>query len=67
VPVDQRRNARLRTSFGTLVYAVVFIVAFISAPVALAIAGITAVYYIFAPVPHSASGTDVLELEAGES
>jgi uncharacterized membrane protein len=67
VPVDQRRNARLRTSLGTIVYAVVFIVAFINAPISLAIAGLTAVYYIFAPVPHSAPGTDVLELEAGES
>ena len=57
---------RLRTSIGTIVYAIVFIVAFISAPVALAIAGVTAGYYIFAPVPHSAAGTDVLELEAGE-
>jgi uncharacterized membrane protein len=67
VPIEQRRNARLRTSIGTLVYAVVFIVAFVSAPVALAIAGLTAAYYIFAPVPHSSPGTDVLELEAGES
>jgi uncharacterized membrane protein len=67
VPIDQRRNARLRTSIGTIIYAIVFIVAFISAPVALAIAGVTAVYYIFAPVPHSTPGTDVLELEAGES
>ena len=67
VPIAQRRTARLRTSIGTIIYAIVFIVAFISAPVALAIAGVTAVYYIFAPVPHSAAGTDVLELEAGKS
>jgi hypothetical protein len=25
------------------------------------------VYYIFAPVPHSAASPDLLELEAGES
>ena len=67
VPIDERRNARLRTSIGTIVYAVVFVVAFINAPVSLAIAGLTAVYYIFAPVPHSAGSTDLLELEAGES
>jgi uncharacterized membrane protein len=67
VPIDQRRSARLRTSIGTIVYAVVFIVAFINAPVSLAIAGFTAAYYIFAPVPHSAASPDLLELEAGES
>jgi uncharacterized membrane protein len=67
VPIDQRRSARLRTSIGTVVYLVVFIVAFINAPISLALAGVTAVYYIFAPVPRSAPGTDVLELEAGES
>ena len=62
VPLDQRRNARLRTSSGTLVYAAVFIVAFASAPVALALAGVTAIYYIFAPVPHPVARP---ELEAG--
>jgi uncharacterized membrane protein len=67
VPLDQRRKARLRTSFGTLVYAVVFVVAFLSAPISLAIAGVTAAYYIFAPVPTSAvAGTDVLERESGQ-
>jgi hypothetical protein len=67
VPVDQRRKTRLRTSFGTIVYAVVIVMAFISPPIALAIAGLTAVYYIFAPVPHASPSTDLLELEAGES
>jgi uncharacterized membrane protein len=67
VPIDQRRSARLRTSIGTIVYAVVFVVAFVNAPLSLAIAGFTAVYYIFAPVPHSAASPDLLELEAGES
>jgi uncharacterized membrane protein len=56
VPIDQRRNARVRTSIGTLVYAIVFAVAFISAPVALALAGFTAIYYIFAPVPRVTAG-----------
>jgi uncharacterized membrane protein len=65
IPIDQRRSARLRTSIGTLVYAVVFIVAFISAPVSLALAGATAIYYIFAPVPHTTSG--VRELTSGPS
>jgi uncharacterized membrane protein len=67
VPLDQRRKARLRTSIGTLVYAVVFLVAFISAPVSLALAGATAIYYIFAPVPHVAAGAAVKELPSGES
>jgi uncharacterized membrane protein len=67
VPIDQRRSARLRTSIGTIVYAVVFVVAFVNAPLSLAIAGFTAVYYIFAPVPHSAASPDLLEREAGES
>ena len=44
VPVDQRRSARVRSSIGVLVYAVVFAVAFISAPLSLAIAGAVAIY-----------------------
>jgi uncharacterized membrane protein len=67
VPDDQRRKTRLRTSIGAIVYLVVILLAFINAPAALAIAGLTAVYYIFAPVPHSAASPDLLELEAGES
>jgi uncharacterized membrane protein len=62
VPVDQRRTQRLRTSIGTLVYAGVFIVAFVSAPASLALAGVTAIYYIFAPVPRPVARAD---LEAG--
>ena len=54
VPADQRRATRLRTSLGGILYAVVFVVAFVSAPIALAITGATAVYYIFAPVPRGA-------------
>jgi uncharacterized membrane protein len=67
VPFDQRRNARLRTSIGTLVYAVVFVAAFISAPISLALAGGTAIYYIFAPVPRVSAGAGVEELESGQS
>jgi uncharacterized membrane protein len=63
VPIDQRRTARLRTSIGTIVYAVMFVVAFISPPISLAIAGFTAVYYIFAPVPRNAAGVSLEELQ----
>jgi uncharacterized membrane protein len=65
VPVDQRRNQRLRGSIGTVVYAAVFAVAFISAPLALALAGVTAVYYVFAPVPHTGIEAEVEELTSG--
>jgi uncharacterized membrane protein len=65
VPLDQRRNARIRASIGTLVYAAVFAVAFINAPLALGIAGITAVYYVFAPVPQIGIETEVEELTSG--
>jgi uncharacterized membrane protein len=61
VPPNQRGRARLRASLGTVVYAAVFATAFISAQVALALAGITAVYYVFAPLPHN----EVQELTAG--
>lgn len=52
VPRNQRRRARVRTSIGELVYVIVFAVAFISAPIALAITGLTGFYYVFAPLPH---------------
>jgi hypothetical protein len=55
IPTDQRGSARLRNSVGSIVYAVVFVVAFLSAPVALAIAGATALYYISAPLPRVAT------------
>ena len=60
VPRNQRRSARLRTSIGELVYAIVFVVAFISAPVALAITELTGLYYVFAPLPRVTQ--DVKEL-----
>jgi uncharacterized membrane protein len=67
VPNDQRRNVRLRTSIGTLVYAIVFVIAFLSAPLALGLAGVTAIYYIFAPVPHAAAAARVEEPASGPS
>jgi uncharacterized membrane protein len=67
IPVEQRRNARLRTSIGVLVYAIVFAVAFLSAPLALALAGTTAIYYISAPLPRAPAGTQMEELESGPS
>jgi uncharacterized membrane protein len=67
IPIGQRRAARLRTSIGTIVYAVVFVVAFISAPFSLALAGCTAIYYVFAPVPRGAAGAELEELESGST
>jgi uncharacterized membrane protein len=67
VPIEQRRKARVRSSIGVLVYAVVFGVAFVSAPLALAVAGITAIYYVFAPLPRASAGTDTENLESGAS
>ena len=58
VPPEQRRATRLRTSLGEFVYAVVFGVAFINAQIALAITALTAIYYIFAPVPRSAGAVE---------
>jgi uncharacterized membrane protein len=62
VPPDQRRRTRLRTSIGSLVYALEFLVAFINAPVSLALAGATAIYYIFAPVPRATADSQVEEI-----
>ena len=67
IPANQRRRARLRTSIGSLVYAVVFAVAFISAPVSLGIAGLTAFYYMFAPLPRSPGDAEVAEVTSGPS
>jgi uncharacterized membrane protein len=58
VPRDQRRRERLRTSVGEFVYVIVFVVAFVSAPIALAITAVTGVYYIFAPVPRVPTGSE---------
>jgi len=51
VPEEARRAARWRFSLGSLVYVVAIAVAFVSAPAALAIIGLMAVYYIFERTP----------------
>jgi uncharacterized membrane protein len=62
VPRDQRRQARVRTSIGEVVYLIVFAVAFISAPIALAITGLTGFYYVFAPLPRvTQDSTEIAE------
>ncbi len=58
IPANQHRSARLRNSVGSIVYAVVLLVAFLSAPVALAIAGATALYYISAPLPRATTNIE---------
>ncbi len=58
VPRDQQHRERVRTSIGEVVYVIVFGVAFISAPIALAITGATGAYYIFAPVPRVHPGSE---------
>ena len=60
VPRNQRRQARLRTSIGEVVYLIVFAVAFISATIALAITALTGLYYVFAPLPRVAQ--DITEI-----
>jgi uncharacterized membrane protein len=57
VPRDQQHRERLRASIGEVVYVIVFGVAFVSAPIALAITGATGAYYIFAPVPRAQAGS----------
>jgi uncharacterized membrane protein len=56
VPEEARRAARWQFSVGSLVYVVAIAVAFVSAPAALAIIGLMAVYYIFERTP-AASGS----------
>jgi uncharacterized membrane protein len=51
VPKEARRAARVRFSLGVLVYVVTIGVAFLSAPAALAIIGLVAVYYVFERIP----------------
>ncbi|HEY0493826.1 MAG TPA: TMEM175 family protein [Candidatus Dormibacteraeota bacterium] len=51
VPAEARRPAWVRFSVGGIVYLLAIGVAFISAPVALAIIGVVAVYYIFQRTP----------------
>jgi uncharacterized membrane protein len=55
VPPDQRWAARRRFTSGGLVYMLATGVAFISAPVAFAITGVVAVYYVFERTPAKAT------------
>jgi uncharacterized membrane protein len=51
VPPDRRWAARIRFMSGGLVYLIVIGLAFISAPAALALVGLVAVYYVFERTP----------------
>jgi TMEM175 potassium channel family protein len=53
VPLSARRAARWRFSIGALAYAVGIAVAFVSAPAALVIIGLVAVYYVSERTPAS--------------
>jgi len=53
VPREAQRRAWLRFSPGLAAYLVAIAVAFVSAPAALAIVGLAAVYYIFERTPRS--------------
>jgi len=55
VPQEARRTAWWRFTIGGLVYLLAIGVAFISAPAALAIIGLVAVYYVFERTPGTAS------------
>jgi uncharacterized membrane protein len=52
VPPEARRAAWLRFSPGLVAYLVAIVVAFVSAPAALAIVGLAAVYYVFERTPQ---------------
>ncbi len=51
VPAERHWIARLRFASGGLVYAAVIGIAFLSAPVALGLTGVVAVYYVFERTP----------------
>jgi hypothetical protein len=54
VPRQARPAAWLRFGIGALIYVVAFALAFVSAPAALALIGLVAVYYIFERTPAAA-------------
>jgi hypothetical protein len=58
VPADRRWSARLRFTSGGVVYLVVIGIAFLSAPLALGITGVIAVYYVFERTPAIAKPDD---------
>ncbi|HLN17015.1 MAG TPA: TMEM175 family protein [Acidimicrobiales bacterium] len=51
VPPELTTRATIRFTIGTLAYVVAFGVSFVSAPAALAITGVVAVYYMFEQAP----------------
>jgi uncharacterized membrane protein len=58
VPKEARWAARRRFSIGPLLYVVAIALAFVSAPAALAIIGLVAVYYVFERTPAVGRPTD---------
>jgi uncharacterized membrane protein len=58
VPPDRRWAARVRFMSGGLVYLLVVGLAFVSAPVALGLSGLVAVYYVFERTPALGKTTD---------
>ena len=51
IPVEAQRSAWVRFAIGGLIYVIAIAVAVLSAPAALAIVGLVAVYYIFERTP----------------
>jgi uncharacterized membrane protein len=58
VPPDRRWAARVRFMSGGLVYLLVVGLAFVSAPAALGLSGLVAVYYVFERTPALGKATD---------
>jgi uncharacterized membrane protein len=58
VPPDRRWAARVRFMSGGLVYLLVVGLAFVSAPAALGLSGLVAVYYVFERTPTLGKTTD---------
>jgi uncharacterized membrane protein len=58
VPPDRRWAARVRFMSGGLVYLLVVGLAFVSAPAALGLSGLVAVYYVFERTPALGKTTD---------
>jgi hypothetical protein len=58
VPPDQRWAARIRFLSGGLVYLLVVGLAFISAPAALGLSGLVAVYYVLERTPARSGAGD---------
>ncbi|HEX4398311.1 MAG TPA: TMEM175 family protein [Trebonia sp.] len=65
VPPDRRWAARVRFMSGGLVYLLVVGLAFVSAPAALGLSGLVAVYYVFERTPALGQGGDPASDDAG--